>query len=178
MESVRRRRIRNGARSNKLVKQTAGSGRVFHASIHILSKAPSVPQPPQLPSTHNGSIESLHLSSTTCPEPNPLSFFSLVLFFYFFTPPHCLTVSPSRVNYHACGDGGAQLLCWWGSVQTSQGRSEWTGPVGRHKRWTNGRDHILINAEHTASFSDLTLNQVLSFSHSQSSWKWYQLSLL
>lgn len=129
MESVRRRRIRNGARSNKLVKQTACSGRVFHASIHILSKAPSVPQPPQLPSTHNGSIESLHLSSTTCPKPNLLSFFSLVLFFYFFTPPHCLTPSPSRVNYHARGERRspvAVLVGVWGCVRTSQGRSEWT----------------------------------------------------
>lgn len=48
-------------------------------------------------------------------------------------------------------------------VAKGQERSAWMESAGRHRRQTNSRDQILINAENIFSYSDLTLNQVLSF---------------
>ena len=109
-QSVRGWRDGSKARSRKLVKQIVWSN---HASLHLFTSCQSlIPGHPSLnyhcSLTHKGSIESLHsIVFHHMPKAKPFILlpslsYHIFCFFLPLTPPHCLTLSPSRVSYHAC----------------------------------------------------------------------------
>lgn len=84
----------NGASCSEPLEQTVPVLNVLPHTLFtstqslVLASTSQPPPPPPTPPAHNGPIESLHLSSITCLEPNPSLYplFSFFPFVFFLTP--------------------------------------------------------------------------------------------